>query len=87
MVKQITKLSIHQSSKIIAIINFLIGFIFVVPLSLILAYKNSSASFFGYLILPFINLFMTYIVCAIIFWLYNIVASSFGGIEFHIEDK
>lgn len=87
MLKQITKISIHQSSKIIAIINFLLAFIFVVPLSLFLAYENKSASFFGFLILPFVNLIVSYITCAILFWLYNIVASSFGGIQFHIDEK
>lgn len=86
MRKQITNLSIHQSSKVLAILNFLIVFLYVVPLSLFLYFNSSDPSSFGLLVLPFFTLIMSYIGYVIVLWLYNFVAGSFGGIEVELGD-
>ena len=86
MHKQIVKLAVHQSSKVVAILHFLVGFIYLIPLVLLLYFSTGDASFFGYLILPFVFLVLGYIGYVIIFWLYNLVAGSFGGIEIELSD-
>lgn len=88
MKKQITRFSIHQSSKVLAVLCFVIVVIFAIPTALINAFYNhdwtSAAIMF---IMPFIALIFYYIFYAIFFALYNIVAKAFGGIEFDLLDK
>jgi len=87
MRKQIVNLSIHQSSKVLAILNFLIVFLYVIPLSLFFYFTSGDPSSFGFLFLPFITLIMSYIGYVIVLWLYNFVAGSFGGIEVELSDS
>jgi hypothetical protein len=87
MRKQLTNLSIHQTSKIIAILYFLLAVIITIPTSIILYIQLQDPTFFLFLIYPFFMLIMTYISTAILAWFYNLVAKSFGGIEFKLEDQ
>lgn len=86
MIKQIGRLSVHQTSKIIALIHFIISLIIIIPFTLWLYAVSQEPAFFGYLILPFVNLVFSYIFAAIFCWIYNQVAKGFGGIEVELVD-
>lgn len=86
MFKQIVRLSVHQTSKVIALIHFLISIIVIVPITLFLYYLSQDPQFFVYLIFPFLNLLFSYILAVIFCWIYNLVARGFGGIEIELND-
>ena len=86
MRKQITHFSVHQTSKVIASLYFLMTLIIAIPGAVLgfLFYKEQA--FFLYLIYPFVFAIITYISTVIWVWLYNRVAGSFGGIEVDLEE-
>ncbi|MCB1112320.1 MAG: hypothetical protein H7A37_02140 [Chlamydiales bacterium] len=86
MKKQIAHISVHQSSKVIALISFFISAIFIVPGSIIAFVISREISSLAFLLIPFFYLLITYIVQLLVFWSYNVVARSFGGVEFDLED-
>lgn len=87
MRKQIVHLSVHQTSKVIGILYFLMIFVFIVPASVILYLQSSDPTYFLLFFYPFLFAILTYISTAITAWFYNLVARSFGGIEFDLEDR
>lgn len=87
MKKRISHISVHQSSKVISILYFLITLIFTIPAALLLFIVQGDSSFFLFLAYPFIFAFFTYICTALLLLLYNVVAGSFGGVEFELEDE
>lgn len=87
MRKQVIRLSIHQTSKVVAILYFLITLIITIPMTIILYLQSQDPAFFLFFIYPFVVLIMTYISTAIMGWFYNLVSRSFGGIEFKLEDQ
>ena len=87
MKKQITHISIHQSSKVIAFLLFFFTALILIPVAVIAYLFTGELSSFALLLAPFVYLIVAYIAYAIMFWGYNIVASTFGGIEFDLQDK
>lgn len=87
MRKQLIHFSIHQSSKVLAIVYFLLVLVFTVPVSIIMYFQMQDPTFFLFLFYPFLFAILTYISTAIMLWFYNLVAKSFGGIEFKLEDQ
>lgn len=84
MLKQIVRISVHQTSRIIALIHFILSVIVIIPVALWIYFVSGDPVFFGFLIFPFFNLLVSYIITAFFCWVYNIVAKSFGGIEFEL---
>jgi len=87
MKKQIKKFSVHQTSKIIAIANWVVFAIFGIPAGfLLLAFgqRDSALSIFGMLFFYLVFLYVGTAICAFV---YNLVASTFGGIEFVLSDE
>lgn len=87
MKKRISHISLHQCSKVIAILYFLITLLFTVPAALLLFIIQKEPAFFLYLAYPFIFALFTYLFTALFLFLYNRVASSFGGFEFELEEE
>lgn len=86
MKKQISSIAIHQTSKILAILYFVITAIFCIPLGfLALLGGNSQGAIFFFLI-PIFYLIGSYIITAIGSWLYNKIADYFGGIEVTVKE-
>lgn len=87
MKKQIKRFSVHQTSKIIAIVNWVTFAVFGIPIGfLLLAFgaKQEALTVFGML---FVYLLFFYIITAICAFVYNLAASTFGGIEFVLSDE
>ena len=87
MKKQLTRFSVHQSSKFLAVLYFILAAIFCIPAAAIVGFSNEGGHWGIWLVIPVVYLILTYIVSAIIFWIYNGVASVAGGLEFELEDR
>ena len=82
MNKQISHVSVFQTSKIVAILYFVFALIFV-PfgfISLLFGAGGRGFAFFM-LIAPFIYGTLGFIFVAVACWVYNLVAQRWGGIE------
>ena len=90
MKKVLRQFSVHQTSKVLAIMTFFVGFLFV-PIGAAMLYFGTAAQTRGmglaYVLLPFIYGIFCYPFFALYFWLYNIVARVVGGIEVSVETK
>lgn len=87
--KEIKHIAIGQSAKVLAIIATLLSAIFVIPMTFYLMFlegKGFQPQAFTLLLIPIFYGLGTYIVWAIIMWLYNWVAKRFGGIKLQIEE-
>jgi len=87
MKKQITRISIHQTSKVLAMLYVTIGVIFVpVGVVIILINPNNLSVGLLYIMLPFIYGILGYPFAAFMCWAYNFIAKNFGGVEFMVSD-
>lgn len=82
MKKQISNISVHQSSKVIAIIYFVFTAVFAIPWGLYMLFTTGMAESLFIFLVPFLYMLLGYIFFAIFAFVYNLVASSFGGVEF-----
>jgi ABC-type dipeptide/oligopeptide/nickel transport system permease component len=85
--KQILRFSIHQTSKVFAVIYFLLTAVFAIPIGIYLLVTSGDwvDGLFTFA-LPFIYALVAYIMIAISCFIYNLIANSFGGIEFTLSD-
>lgn len=100
MKTQISRISVHQTAKVFAILSFFMGLVgLIVTLVLgALAKKHGavsvtdgsqySADSMGIyiLLLPFVYLVLSYLVWLLVGFIYNVIANQFGGIEFDLTD-
>ncbi len=86
MKKQITHLSVHQTSKVIAAMYAAILTVLVVlPIVIHLIFLGDYLpAILGLIFSPLIYWLILYIGHVIGCWFYNIVAKRFGGIEFEM---
>lgn len=83
MRQQIVRLSVHQTSKVLAALYALMGLV-LVPLFLLVSFASPEGAGVGLgfaLLLPLIYGALGYVFVALGCWLYNVVASRVGGIE------
>lgn len=88
MKKQISRFSIHQTSKLFAFVYFALTAIFCIPLGIYNLFvqhpfHNTAFTFF---VVPFFYMLITYLATAFSLWIYNILAKAVGGIEFTVKD-
>ena len=86
MKKQVTHISILQSSKVLALFYFIVFAIIFIPLGLISIFTGPLRDALILLVLPFFYLIVTYISSIILIAIYNFVAGYLGGIEFISSD-
>lgn len=87
MKKQISKFSVFQTSKIIALLFMVTSAIIFWPMAIVSLFNGEIQLAFVCLISPFLYFFGLFIFYVVFFWIYNIVAGTFGGIEFTLEDR
>ncbi len=87
MKKQITHISIHQTSKIIAAAHAILTVLFfVLPAALGFLFQGHIISALSMLVLsPFIIWLLFYVGYVVVFWLYNLLIPYTGGIELTLE--
>lgn len=83
MRQQIVRLSVHQTSKVLAVLYALMGLV-LVPIFMLASLASPEGAGFGLglaLLFPVIYGVFGYVFVALGCWLYNVVASRVGGIE------
>jgi len=88
MKKQITKISVFQTSKILAVLYVLFGLIYTLIGSLMLIFGGEQVKVMAiiYILMPVILGIFSFIFIALAAWIYNLVASRFGGIEVYVSN-
>lgn len=84
--RRITHISIHQTSKVLTLLYVVIGIIFI-PVGVLMILAGQMTLGLIYVLMPFIYGIIGYPLHAGIFWVYNALAKSVGGVEFTVEDK
>lgn len=91
MKQQVVRVSVGQTSKVVALLYGALGLLFV-PIGLIFAILDTDGQFGGraiaafYLCAPFFYAVIGYITSLFIFWIYNLIAGGVGGIEFELSN-
>jgi prepilin signal peptidase PulO-like enzyme (type II secretory pathway) len=88
MKKQLTRISILQSSKIITVLYVLMGFIYTLIGIPMIIFGNRPIKIMGiiYALMPIIMALVGFIFFVIFAWLYNFLAKWLGGIEVEIKN-
>ena len=88
MKKQLTEISIIQSSKIVTALYFLMGFIYSFIGLPMMVFGHDHIKIIGliYFVMPVIMAVFGFIFFVIFTVIYNCLAKWLGGIEFEVED-
>ena len=88
MKKQISRLSILQSSKIVVALYFLMGFIYTLIGIPMMIFGGKAFQIMGiiYCAMPFVLAIFGFIFFALFAWIYNVLAGFLGGIELEVKD-
>lgn len=89
MKKQIRRISLMQTAKVIAALSFLVSLPFLLLMAVqMVAMPSRRPPFFGgfMLILPFFYAFFGFLVTLFGAWVYNLLAKRIGGVEFTVDD-
>jgi hypothetical protein len=88
MKKQITRISILQSSKIASALYFLIGFIYTIIGIPMIIFGARQFRIIGmvYLFMPVIMAILGFIFFVIFGAIYNVLAKWLGGFEFEVTN-
>ncbi|MCH9653393.1 MAG: hypothetical protein K0U86_04850 [Planctomycetes bacterium] len=88
MKKQVIRISILQSSKIMAALYVLMGFIYTLIGIPMILFGGDQLRVIGivYLLMPIIMGVFGFIFFALFAFIYNLLASWLGGFEFELKD-
>jgi hypothetical protein len=89
MKKQITRISVVQTSKVVALLYAIISLIYTIIGAFMVAFGSKGIKAMGmvYVFMPIIMLILGFLMMLLFCWLYNVVAKWVGGIEVTIEQK
>ena len=87
MKKQISRISLHQTAKILSIVLFVFIAIVAIPVGVFLLFSEDRSLAFPFFLAPFIYAAFNYLFWVIWGWMYNLLAKHFGGIEFELRDE
>jgi len=87
MLTQMTHISVFQSSKVLAILSFIISILYAIPLGFYTLSTGDKELAIALFLQPILHLVVVYISSIIIFLLYNLVAKGLGGIEFTLATQ
>jgi hypothetical protein len=85
MLKQLTHISVHQTSKVCAALYFFITALFSIPLGLIALFTDITQGI-AFFIFPFIYAILGYIISAVTALFYNWIVKYIGGLEFTLSE-
>ncbi len=86
MKKQITQISVHQSSKVVGVFQFLLAALIFMPLAILAFLLTRKLEYLALVLIPFAYWLVVYGFAAIFAWTYNIAAKNFGGIEYNTSE-
>jgi hypothetical protein len=84
----VTRISVVQSSKIVAALYFLYGGFYTVAGVFMLIFREGEAKVAGIFLLfmPLLSGVMGFVFCALSCWVYNMLAKVVGGFEFELDE-
>lgn len=85
MKKQIVRFSIFQTSKVLTVFHFIFFAMYAIPMGLYFMYRGEQAAI-ALFFFPFVFAFIYFVVFTLVLWVYNGIASGFGGIEITLKD-
>lgn len=88
MRKQITRFSVVQTAKVAAAMYFVVSLLMIVVFAIpMMMYTGKmQMSVFMLLLMPLVYLLFGFVFTVIAAWVYNLVASVLGGIEYTTTD-
>ena len=88
MKKQITRFSVLQTAKVAAAMYFAISLLLIVVFAIPMMVYSGQVKFpiFMLLLMPLVYLLFGFVLTVIAAWIYNLVASVLGGIEYTTTD-
>jgi len=86
MKKQITEISVQQSSKLIGVLQFLVTSLICMPLAILAFLMTRKIEWLGIVFIPFAIWVVSYVFSFVLVWGYNIAAKSFGGLEYYTSE-
>jgi ABC-type polysaccharide/polyol phosphate export permease len=88
MKKQVTRISILQSSKIVTALYVLMGCIYTLIGIPMIIFGGKPVKIMGtvYLFMPLIMAVFGFLFFALFSWIYNVLANLLGGIEVEVKD-
>ncbi len=86
MKKQITFISVHPSSRLLGLLNFLIAAMICTPAAILSFLLTRNVEFLAILLLPFIFWLLGYVLSAMFAWIYNFAAKQCGGFEYYTRE-
>lgn len=88
MKKQITRVSVLQTSKVVTILYALMSLLYSVIGLFMVLFGSGEIRVMGfiYLFMPVLMAVLGFIMMLLCCWLYNVVAKWVGGVEFTVAD-
>ncbi len=86
MRKQITRVSIYQSSKIMAILACIISALYAIPLGIYELVNHNNDTAIALFLQPLIHFVVSFLTSIIAFFIYNQVTKVFGGLEIETNE-
>lgn len=84
---QVTKVSVSQTAKVLAVLYMVISLPFLALGALLGAFKGSvGVVILALVVAPVIYGVLTYLCTGLMAWLYNVVAGRVGGFEYSIKE-
>lgn len=89
MKKQITHISVVQTSKVVALLYAVVSLIYTIIGVFMVAFGSKGIKAMGlvYVFMPIIMMIIGFLMMLLFCWLYNVIAKRVGGIEVTVEDK
>jgi hypothetical protein len=89
MKKQITRISVIQTSKVVALMYALISLLYTVMGLFMVIFGSGAIRAAGilYVLMPIIMVTFGFLFMMLFCWIYNVVAGWVGGVEFTVEEK
>ena len=86
MKKQVTYISVHTSSRLFGLLNFLIAIMICAPTAILSFLLTRNVEFLAILLIPFVIWILGYSFTALFAWIYNFAARQCGGFEYHTRE-
>jgi len=86
MKKQIVQVSVLQSAKVVAALYLVIAIPSALLIWLGASMTNQAFSLAMFVVFPLVYAFFGFIFSAIGAWIYNLIASQIGGVEYTTEE-
>lgn len=86
MKKQITQISVQQSSKVIGVFQFLLASMIFMPIAILTFLLTRKLEYLAIGLIPFAYWLVVYGFAVVVAWTYNIAAKNFGGVEYNTSE-